>query len=290
MARKQTDKEPNVDDYEFYLAEDLGDLDVEVDPDDATPERPPSRELRKRIAKNDAQQAAKQAAKRTPSLAERGRPPKKKMTAQEALAAATKAEAEKEAAKLRKAQGKREEAARKKKAKLAKRLARDATLQAEAKRLREEKRHADEEAEWARAAFSSSAGPGADVAGATPLQAPARATPAPTRISTEMSEAPPPEVVLADIEGAEVVQVFSDLPIAVVGPLFLSHQVRAQHDGDLALSVAFGAVREAIEERPDGVSAARVVFGAQEWAVWLDGARVLAALSPADLYLVGLEV
>jgi len=289
VSRKQPVEEPDVDNFEFYLAEDLGELDLEVDPDDATPDRPPSRELRKRIAKSQAAEVAKKAAtakkakrntKRTPSLAERGRPPQKKMSAQEALAAIKQAEADKEAAKKQATAKKRQVAEQKKKAKLAKRLARDAALKLEAKRLQDEKRKADEEADWARAAFGSSQGPGTDVAGATPMAAPPRKAPAKVTGAS---------MVIQEIaEKAEILQAYETVPAALVGPLFLSHQLRAQHDGDLATAVAFAAVRDAIEHRPESVSAARVAFGGQEWAVWMDDDRVVAALVPADLYLVGL--
>ena len=215
MARKQGE-EPSVEDYEFYLAEDMADLDVEVDPDDATPTRPPSRELQRRIAASEAKRAPKKA----PKLAERGRAPKM-MTAQEALAVATRAEAEREEAKKRQAEQKR-------KAELAKRLAKEAALKAEARKLQEEADEEREAAEWARAAFGSSGGPGRAVVGATPMQAPPRSGAG---------------GALTDlVDDVEILQVYTDIPAAVVGPLFQSHQVRAQHDGDLAGVVAFAAV------------------------------------------------
>ena len=279
MTGKDREQEPNVDEYEFYLAEDMGDLDLEVDPDDATPDRPPSRELSKRIAKSHAEAAAKKAAaaKAMPTLADRGRPPQKKMTALEALAAIKLREVEEEEAKKAMIEAQLQAAAQKEKARLAKRLARDAALKVEAKRLQDEKREADDEAEWARAAFGSSHGPQTVVAGAKSMAA------AP-RVSASNAA-----IVVGELaQGAQVLATYDDIPAGLVGPLFLSHQLRAQHDGDLAAVQSFSAIRAAVEHRLEDLSAARVSFGGEEWAVWIDGDAVIAALRPADLYLVGL--
>jgi len=90
-------------------------------------------------------------------------------------------------------------------------------------------------------------------------------------------------------DGIDVVDVYIDLPVEVIGPLWESHVVRALHEGDLATGLAAAAVREVIASRPVDLVAARVELGGEAWAVWadLDDDRVLAALRPAAVYLVG---
>jgi hypothetical protein len=91
-------------------------------------------------------------------------------------------------------------------------------------------------------------------------------------------------------EGFEVAEVFVDVPTPVVGPLWDSHVVRAVHDGDLTLAAMADHVRSVVRSRPTDLVAARVVRGSDEWAVWvdLDDDRLLCALQPAAVYLVGL--
>lgn len=92
-------------------------------------------------------------------------------------------------------------------------------------------------------------------------------------------------------DGFDVQDVYVDLPVAVIGPLWESHVVRALHDNDLPTALAADAVRSLIKGRPTDLVAARVVRGGVEFAMWvdLDDERVLAALTPAAVYLVGLS-
>lgn len=91
-------------------------------------------------------------------------------------------------------------------------------------------------------------------------------------------------------EGYQVGDVFVDINVAVVGPLWEAHVVRAVHDGDLTLATAADHIRVVIQSRPTDLVAARVSRGDAEWAVWvdLDDDKILAALKPAAVYLVGL--
>lgn len=93
------------------------------------------------------------------------------------------------------------------------------------------------------------------------------------------------------VPGVQVVEVYATVPPGVVGPLWRAHAVRARHDRDLATALAADGVIEALERRTSQLAAARVSYGGVEWAVWCDAAqgRVLGALTPADLYLVGLQ-
>lgn len=131
MGGKEPRDASSADDYEFYLADDLQELDLDPDEDEPTP--------------NTGQPIARTPARRS-SLVSRARMTKT-MTAQEALAAAL---AEEE---------------RKEKAALARRLAQEAAKRAAEDRRRQERAADEEQAEWARAAFGNAQRPGVPVAG-----------------------------------------------------------------------------------------------------------------------------
>jgi len=88
----------------------------------------------------------------------------------------------------------------------------------------------------------------------------------------------------------EVVDLHVTIPVALVGPLWHAHQVRALHEGDLSTAWMVQRVRDVVAARPTDVVAARVHFGGKAWAAWfdLDDEVVLALVAPADVYLVGL--
>ncbi len=97
--------------------------------------------------------------------------------------------------------------------------------------------------------------------------------------------------LLAEVGGdIEVVDLHVTIPVALVGPLWHAHQVRAMHEGDLATAWMVQRVRDVVAARPTDVVAARVQFGGKAWAAWfdLDDEAVLALVAPADVYLVGL--
>lgn len=250
MSGKRPGDEPNVDEYEFYLAEDLEIFDDEGD-DPPAPEAKPAA-------------PAPRAPGRPTDPVRRGKP----MTALEAIAAAERAEQERVLAAQR-------DVERRNKAELAARLARDAARRAEERREREEEQEAEEAARWAREAFGSARGAGVPVAG---KPAPKAAPPEPSSRASHPS-LPAGAVVLEWIQGVDA---------AVMGPLMRSHERRALHVGALADAIAFAAVCDAIELEPERVGAARVSFGGAEWAVWTQGDGLLAAFQPADVYLVGL--
>ena len=239
-------------DFEFYLADDMQELELDFEGESATP---PTVESAKRGLADRVPKGLSQRAKRP-----------KKMTALEALAALEAEEAEKKRAAAEKAQ-------RIEKARLAKKLAEEAAARIELQRIEEEERSAAEEAEWARQAFGSKSGPGVPVAGV-------RRSPdlVPT-LDEDPGELP---------EGAEVLQTWNAFNEGVVLPLMASHEARAQHEGDLSAAIAFGRLREALSNELIPVEAARVRFGGTDWAVWFADGEPVAVLKPADLYLVGL--
>lgn len=121
----------------------------------------------------------------------------------------------------------------------------------------------------------------------TPAPAPPRA-PAPSH-----APAPPPEPTVPGAleslpEGASVNRTYDTIPADRMSALMNSHHSRARNEGDLQLAMALGEVCRLLEVQPDRLSAARVGFGGEEWALWMDEGRLIGAFLPADLYLIGL--
>ncbi len=88
-------------------------------------------------------------------------------------------------------------------------------------------------------------------------------------------------------KGAVVLKAYSDIPPSVIS-LMRAHQSRAANQADLAGAMALAAVADAVETQVDLVTAARVRFHGEDWAVWVRGDILMGAFFPADLYLVGL--
>ncbi len=264
---------------EFYV-EELEELEI-----DNTPAPAPTADDRRRIA---AQLAAR-------AKAEQGRQVQRPKSAMELIQEAIAAE---EAEKQRSIDEKR-------------RLAAEARARAEAaqqraaeqadaarRRAEEEARDAAEAARRAeedRAAFAAMAGgtrrearPQRDLVpkGAAHAGRPDRTDP----LGQMAIEARVAEMLAAIGDGVEVVDLYVTVPAAVVGPLWQAHFVRAQHEGDLSTAWMVNRVRDVVLGRPTDVVAARVRYGAKDWAAWidLDDDVVLALLGPAEIYLVGL--
>jgi len=265
---------------EFYV-EELEELEL-----DNTPAPAPTADDRRRIA---AQLAARAKAERERQVQ---RPKSAMELIQEAIAAE---EAEKQRAVDEKRRVAAEARAR------AEAEQRRASEQAEAARRRaqEEARDAAEAARRAeedRAAFDAMAGGGRRTArpprdlvpkGATQGGRPELTDP----LGRMAIEARVTEMLGEIGDGIEVVDLFMSIPVAVVGPLWQAHFVRAQHEGDLSTAWMVNRVRDVVMGRPTDVVAARVRYGSTDWAAWidLDDDMVLALLGPAEVYLVGLS-
>ncbi len=100
------------------------------------------------------------------------------------------------------------------------------------------------------------------------------------------------EAVLSSLDLAyEFRDLYPDLPVSTLLPLWQAHVLRARHEGDLQMVATAHAVVTSLQERPDSVLACRIAVAGKEWAVWLDlhQARVIAALQPSDLYLIAAQ-
>ena len=253
---------------DFYV-EELEELEL-----DATPAPAPTAEERRRLA---AQLAAEAKAKR---------PITRSRTAMEIIAevmAAEEAEKQKEIDDRRRAA---EEA--------------KARAEAEKRQAEQEAREAEEAAEQAkrdRERFASMGKGGPRKAARAPRDLVPKGSNRSVRSDLtdpmgRMAAEAKAEGLLDDLGlDTEVIDLYVDIPPAVVGPLWQAHLVRAQHEGDLALAWMVHRVRDVVTGRPSDVVAARVQYGDREWAAWfdLDDEVVLALLAPADIYLVGLD-
>jgi hypothetical protein len=262
---------PGVDEHDEFLVEELLELEL-----DATPAPAPTVDDRRRLAQQLAAQARK------PKLADRAPRPQ---SAMDVIAAAMAAEESVKDAGLAEKR----------------RVAAALAARAEATRQRAEEeaerdRLAAADAEADRHALDDAA------ASATGRRAPRAARPL---VPVGAGRATRPEhtdpfgrmVVEGKVDrilgeltsGIDVVDLFMEVPAAVVGPLWQAHQIRALHDGDLALAAMVGAVRQVVSDRVRDVVAARVSWKGDSWAVWfdMDEERVLAVLRPAEVYLIG---
>jgi hypothetical protein len=254
---------------------------------DEEPTAEPSVDDRRELARKLAERARQQAQQAKQGLAARAA--SRPLSAKEALEAARRAEREKkELAELSVRETKRLQEEQRQRA-----------LEAERRRQDEERRAADE----ARRRAEREAREAAEQM-ERDRQAASRPAAAPKRRPIQVAETTGPitsplEALL--VEGrvnamlealgsdVEVVETYQRFAIDVVSPLWRAHSVRARYDGDLTTTIACEAVYEALTHRPGTVVAARVAFGGREWAVWMDTSRdrILAALEPAELYLVG---
>lgn len=253
-----------------FLIEELEELEI-----DATPAPAPTVEDRRRIAQQLAAKAQKK-----PSLADRV---PKMRTAAEVMEEAFRAERQA-------AQQKVDEGIEAKR-----RAAAEALAKVEATRRAAEARAAADRDAALRAQADREA---FDAMGAGPA-APRRPGTRPRHRVDPNRSAPMAQMLaeqkLLDLLGplgvdVTVIEVYTDIPVAVVGPLWASHQARAIHAGQLADALAAQALREVLTHRPTDLMAAHVEMGGQAWAVWLDtdDERILAAMTPAAVYLVGL--